>query len=95
MIVDTLQASRVNMPPPHATHIHLSIPPIRPAMIPAGPPKSSPAVSGAASLQFTVAPLITMPHSFPTIAMAPNISPMNSCFCTKDLLPKLVLLSSR
>jgi hypothetical protein len=49
-------ARRVVMPPPHSTQNHRSTPPMRPAIMAAGPPNARPATTGAASRTLSTPP---------------------------------------
>lgn len=62
-----------------------------PAIIPAGQPKSKPAVSTAASLQLTTLGPKSIPHSVPKMAIAPKMIPISSCLAQKDNLFLLCL----
>ena len=78
-IVDKLQASLVNSPPPQYIENHLSTPPIIPAIIPALPPNKSPAHKTEASLTFKIASSYLMPNSVEKIADRPKAIPKIIC----------------
>ena len=70
-----------------------SIPPIKPAINPAGHPKISPADKGDALLTFKTAPSTGTPYSVAKIAMIPKTTPIIICLGIKRIFPNFVFLS--
>ena len=75
------QATRVYVPAPQYTENHRYIPPIKPAIMPAGAPNISPAQSGEASRTFATAPIISKPYSDANADIAPKSKPITICLC--------------
>ena len=82
------------IPIPQNEAKNLSTPPINPAIIPAGPPKISPADRGAASRTLITAPSVSIPKCVEITASNPKTIPMISCFCQYVIFLKLVFFSA-
>ena len=77
IIVPNVQAILVKSP---VGVKYRSIPPIKPAIKPAGHPKMSPADKGEALLTFNTAPSTGTPYSVAKIAIIPKVVPIIICF---------------
>ena len=89
------QASCVVCPIPQNEAKNLSIPPITPAIIPAGAPKISPADKGDASRTLIAAPSVPIPRCVEITASKPKATPIINCFFQYEILVKPVFFSAQ